>query len=465
MAQKLSDPIIRKEAAPANGTKTVWDSAVVGFGVRIYAPTRNKPYGSRSFFVNYRADGVERRYTIGEFPRWSTQDARAEAAELRKRIDRGEDPACEKRNRREAPTIQDLIDRYISDHLPTKACFGTWRERDERKMLDQIGDGLGRARKVADIHSADIEKLHRTITDRGGPVRANRVLAIASKAFSLALTPLPGEREPWRTAAQGNPCKGVKRNHEEGRENFFSDAQVAAIADSLDMADERSSADCLRLIMLTGWRPSEAMRAKWPEFDAEPGFWIRPSAHTKQRKVHKAPLGAAARELIEGLREARRADAVWVFPGRNPGERVKHVRKVWRTARKLASVLLWLNSSDPAVSGLISSLMEQAGRLPSVEEAAAAAAIASVVLPPSLATARIYDLRHSFASVGAGAGMGLPVIGKLLGHTQARTTQRYSHLADAPMRAAAEEIGGMIAKAVKSAGRRKAKAGGAGESA
>ena len=130
-------------------------------------------------------------------------------------------PAAEKRKRREAPTIQDLLDRYIEDHLPNKACYGTWRERDERKMLDLIGDGLGRKSKVADIHVADIEKLHRAITKANGPIRANRTIEIASKCFSMAMTPLSGEREPWRSPALGNPCKGVKRNPEDGQRALF----------------------------------------------------------------------------------------------------------------------------------------------------------------------------------------------------------------------------------------------------
>ena len=360
------------------------EDAVVGFGVRIYAPSKSKPNGSRSFFLNYRVDGIERRYTIGEFPTGQRTMRAPKPRGSGSGLTRGEDPAAEKRKRREAPTIQDLLDRYIEDHLPTKACYGTWRERDERKMLDLIGDGLGRKSKVADIHFADIEKLHRAITKGNGPVRANRTIEIASKAFSLAMTPLSGEREPWRSPALGNPCKGIKRNPEDGASAFSASVEIAAIAEALNMADERSSADCIRLIMLTGCRPCEAMRARWEEFDKEPGFWIKPSAHTKQRKVHKAPLNAAACQLIEGLRETRKGDLPLVFPGRNPGEPVKHIRTVWRTARKRATVILWLNSDDPKVSGLLSSLMEQAGRLPSIEEAKAAAAIAKVTLPHSL---------------------------------------------------------------------------------
>jgi integrase len=455
MAQKLTDPIIRKEAAPEKGARTLFDSDVKGFGIRLFAPTKRNPEGARSFFLNYRVDGVEKRFTIGEFPTYKTIDARSEAVELRKRIGRGEDPTSDRRRRREAPTVQDLIDRYINDHLPTKACAGTFRERDERRMLNEIGERLGRTRKVAVIHHADIKKLHQAISERA-PVRANRILAIASKAFSLALTPLPGEQEPWRQGS--NPCKGVKHNPETGSERFFSEAEIAAIADALDMADEGSSADCIRLIMLTGCRPIEAMRAKWTEFDAEPGFWVKPSSHTKQRKVHRAPLSAAACELIESLRETRNHKSPWLFPGRNPGGPIKSARRVWETARKRATVLLWLSSPDPAVSGLISSLMEQAGRLPTIEEAKAAAAIAKVSLPHSLENARVYDLRHTFASVGAGSGLGLPVLGKLLGHSRPATTARYSHIGDESARAATEKIGRMITGAVKSVERRKAKA-------
>ncbi len=299
--------------------------------------------------------------------------------------------------------------------------------------------------------------MHRAISKRA-PIRANRILAIASKAFSLALTPLPGEQEPWRQGS--NPCRGVKHNPETGSERFFTSAEIAALIDALDMADERSaSADCLRLVMLTGCRPIEAMRARWPEFDAEPGFWIKPSSHTKQRRTHRAPLGEAASELVGALRKTRDPNRPWLFPGRNPRGHIESARTTWETARRKATVLLWLNSPDPALSGLISALMEQAGRLPSVSEAKAAAAITKVSLPlSSLENARIYDLRHTFASFGAGGGMGLPIIGKLLGHSRASTTARYAHIGDEAARAATDRIGGMIASAVKSVERRKAKA-------
>jgi integrase len=65
-----------------------------------------------------------------------------------------------------------------------------------------------------------------------------------------------------------------------------------------------------------------------------------------------------------------------------------------------------------------------------------------------LADVRLHDLRHAFASVAASAGMGLPIIGKMLGHTQAQTTQRYAHLASDPVKAAAATVAARIEQAM-----------------
>jgi integrase len=378
------------------------DPRATGFGVRTYLG------GGKSFFIDYRLDGRQGRYTIGPFPRWSADAARERAKELRRQIDRGHDPTGAKRERRTAPTVQDLIDRYIKDHLPKKSDDST-RVADEKRMLAEIGKHLGKHTKVVDVHGGDISEMHRRITESVGrsgkprPVRANRILTVASKMFSLALVPRAGETLPWRNAVLGNPCKGIERNREEGRERFFGQSELAAIGDAL-AEYQGVAADCVRLVMLTGCRPSEAMRAKWSEFDEQPGYWIKPSAHTKQRKTHKLPLSPAATELIDRLRAKRGRSPSWVFPGDVKGEHLAALWHVWHFVRKHAAL-----GQD----------------------------------------ARLYDLRHTFASVGAGGGLSLPIIGRLLGHTQSRTTQRYAHLADDPLREAAEKIGTVITGASK----------------
>lgn len=398
---RLTHDFVRDVPAPAKGAVTYWDNdpKATGFGIRVYAG------GSKSFFINYRIDGRERRYTIGPFPRWSVTAARDQAKELRRDIDQGTDPAGQKRERREAPTVQDLIDRYIADHLPKKT-VGEQRIEDEKKMLAEIGVKLGKHTKVADVHDGDIRDMHRKITESGRPVRANRILSVCSKMFSLSLKSLAGENRPWRDAALGNPCKGVERNHEEGRERFYSQAELAAISDALN-SYPGVAADCMRLIMLTGCRPAEAMKASWPQFDSEPGYWVKPSAHVKRRKIDKVPLSPPSLELLDQLRKKRKGR--WVFPGDITDEPLKTINHVWVHVRNHAKLA-----------------KDEKGR-----------------------NARPYDLRHTFASIGAGGGLGLPIIGKLLGHTQARTTQKYAHIGDDPARQAAEKITAVIAGAGK----------------
>jgi integrase len=387
----LTADFVRNAKPPKTGATTHWDNdpRAPGFGLRIYAA------GGKSFFVNYWLDGRERRHTIGSFPAWSVTAAREQARELRKLIDNGHDPAGNRRERRVAPTVQDLINRYIEQHLPRKSMSAV-RQNDDRRMLVEIGDRLGKHTKIADVHGGDIRDMHHKITKSGRPVRANRILAIASKMFSLSLVPMPGENTPWRSAASGNPCKGIERNREEARERFFSQSELTAISDALNRYDG-VAADCIRLVMLTGCRPGEAMQASWEEFDAEPGYWIKPSAHTKQRKPHRLPLNPPALELVDRLRKKRKGK--WVFPGDKPDEHLAALWHVWHFVRRQTGI----------------------GK-----------------------SARAYDLRHTFASVGAGGGLSLPIIGKLLGHTQARTTQRYAHLADDPLREATAKVGAVI---------------------
>jgi integrase len=414
MATKLTAAVVKGATAPT----IIWDTERKGLCLRVYGG------GTRSFLFNYRIDGRERRITIGEYPTWSVEAARERAKELRIEVDQGRDPAGEKRARREAPTVQDLVDRYETEHLPRKREKGReleylkklveYRVNGERTMLAEIAKRLGKHTRVVDVHGGDIREMHRGISEARGPVRANRVLAVCSKAFSLALVPLAGEDLPWRNAVLGNPCKGIERNREEARERFFSEAELAAISDALakygeeargpGIASAPGAADCIRLITLTGCRPLEAMLARWEEFDKEPGYWIKPSAHTKQRKTHKLPLHPPAIELIERLRKRRKANATWLFPGQRAGEPLRQLRSCWHWVR------------DRAGLG---------------------------------ADARIYDLRHTFASVGARGGLSLLVVGKLLGHTQARTTQRYAHLADDLVRQGADKIGAAIASASK----------------
>jgi integrase len=378
-ATKLTDAIIKRLPTPAAGKKIAYDSAVTGFGCCVYAS------GARTFIVNYRTRSRrERRITIGSFPDWSTAAARGEAAELKKVVDRGGDPLGDVKAARAAPTVSDLCDRFLVEYLPRKrpSTQHTYRLQIE----NEIRPALGRL-KVAEAAFGDIDGLHRRINARGTPYRANRVIALVSRMFTLAV------RWQWRA---DNPCRGVERNVEHKRRRYLSADELARLTAALAQYPDQQSANIIRLLLLTGARRGEALSARWADFDAGFATWVKPGATTKQKTEHRVPLNAPARQLLVELRRQVPDDTAWLFPA-NGGHR-RDVKDAW------------------------ASLCRAAG----------------------IAGARVHDLRHTYASVLASAGHGLKIIGELLGHTQPSTTDRYAHLFDDPLRAAAERAGAIL---------------------
>ena len=187
----LNDKIVAALPVPTQGPRITYDArsaaddqglekargkTVPGFGARV------TPAGARSFVLNYRVAGRERRITIGSFPAWTTGAARKEAARLRTRIDQGEDPLAERHAARTAATMRELAERYIAEHATKKRS-----RRDDEAMLRQwIVPALGNV-KVADLRHADIQRLHRKVTEAGRATRANRIVAVISKMMALAV--------------------------------------------------------------------------------------------------------------------------------------------------------------------------------------------------------------------------------------------------------------------------------------
>ena len=173
--------------------------------------------------------------------------------------------------------------------------------------------------------------------------------------------------------------------------------------------------------MLTGARKGETLAAKWTEFNLAAGVWLKPSAHTKQKKVHRVPLSAPALALLTEMQAAAKEGAVYVFPGQ-PGEPLTEIKRVWLAVCIKAGLAVQVEKLDDAGKPV----KDKDGEPVLVWQS----------------TVRVHDLRHTYASILASSGMSLPIIGALLGHTQAATTQRYAHLADDPLRAATERVGG-----------------------
>jgi integrase len=407
---RLIDRAIRALPVPAAGAVITYDADVSGFGIRVTAKD------VRSFVLNYVIHGRERRMTIGRFPIWSATAAREEAKALRRKVDAGIDPLNEQEAElraaeaaRAAPMVQDLFDRYAAEHLPRKAPRAA---ADDRSMWQQlILPRLG-SMKVDAVRHADIDALHAEISI-ARPVRANRVVEVIRKAFNLAI------RWGWRT---DNPTSGVRRNHEARRTRYLSPAEILRLSEALAGHPEKASVNAIRLLMLTGARRSEVLGARWDMFDLDVGVWVKPSAHTKQRTEHRVPLSAPAVELLKDLKEG--SAGPYVFPGTN-GKPLSDVKRTWFSLCRKAGLAEQgpKRTRDGAFVLGKDGMRQLAWR----------------------ATARLHDLRHTYASVLASQGLSLPIIGALLGHTQPQTTARYAHLLDDPLRAATELVGELVA--------------------
>ncbi|GEO80956.1 tyrosine-type recombinase/integrase [Pararhodospirillum oryzae] len=425
MAESITDKAVKALVPPETGNRIVWDATVRGFGVRITAK------GVRAFVLDYRASGRQRRLTIGQYPDWTVTAARDEAKRLKREIDLGNDPLAAVEAEREAPTVGVLIDRFKAEVLPrNRPATAT----EYARMLDDLArPALGRM-KAEDVAYRDIAALHRKVSARA-PYRANRLVAVLSKMMNWA------GKEGLRTGP--NPCKGIERNHEDRRERFLSPLELAHLSDALHGLQDRRSADAIRLLLLTGARRGEVLSATWDQFDLSAGVWTKPSAHTKQKKTHRIPLSAPARALLADIRARQDGGAAYLFPGEGADAHLMDVKKAWASATQRATIAMWDARVDTEAGRLVADLTTD-GKLPTWTAVQAEAKARGITLSAGLTNVRVHDLRHTFASVLASAGLSLPVIGALLGHTQTATTARYAHLIDDALRAATERAGSLI---------------------
>jgi integrase len=249
-------------------------------------------------------------------------------------------------------------------------------------------------KKVVAVTRADIASLHHAM--RATPGAANRVLSLLSKMFTLA--------EQWGLRPEGsNPVRHIQRYRERRFDRFLSAEELARLGEVLAEAErtQREYASviaAIRLLIFTGARLSEILELRWQQVDFNHACLRLPDSKSGAKLVHLSP---PALEVLYGI-ECHESNP-YVIVGREPCSHLVNLRKPWSRIRARAG-------------------------LPDV---------------------RIHDLRHSFASVGAALGLSLPIIGKMLGHNHASTTQRYAHLAADPVKDAVDKIGATIAVALR----------------
>jgi len=415
MVKKVNDRMVAGLALPKKGTRVVYDGILGGFGVRVTAN------GSRSFVLDYaNAHGQHRRHTIGKWPEFTAEGARVEAEELRAQIRKGGDPVEDRREQREkiltAPKVKDLGDRYYKEYV--LVVNREDQHRNVRDILNKIVYVRWEKKKADGLTTADVRALHESL--KKTKYRANRVLSTISKMYTWGKD---------KGLCSQNPAKGVKKYVEDKRTTWLDADQMERLDAAItDYGAE--SAELIRLLLLTGFRQREWMRARKPDFDMRHAIWTKPSHSVKENRTEQVPLGKATMAVLRRVMAAS-PDSDWLFPGKKTNTYRTTVRRPWEQILRAAG----LAEERPVIS-------KKTG-CPVVSKRT------GEPLKAYRMKCRLHDLRHTYISWLADRGVPLAKIGKLVGHQRPETTDRYNHVADKALREAADMFGNMLTQRVQ----------------
>jgi integrase len=391
---------------PGKDRAFLWDDELSGFGLVAYRS------GTKAYVAQYRQAGRSRRTRLGEHGRLTPDQARRQAKIILGQVEQGHDPIEARRAERQRRTLREAAADFMRDHIEAKRKPRTAAEF--RRVLDKhILPALG-SKRLIDVRRPDVRRLHAGLA--ATPIVANKVLEIVSAIWNFAA-------KNEEVAATDNPAKGIEKNPGKCRERFLTDEEFARLGEALRLAEtvglpkrideskptakhtnqnRRTLSDpfavaAIRLLIFTGARLREILHAQWAQVDVERGILFLPDSKTGAKPIY---LNEAALAVLSKL--PRLDKNPYIIPGSKDESPRADLKKPWAAVCRAANI-----------EGV-----------------------------------RLHDLRHTFASVGAGASLGLPIVGKLLGHSQAETTARYAHLAADPMHRAAKLIGDHITKAM-----------------
>jgi integrase len=393
----------------------VWDDALPGFGLKV------TPSGRKVYVMQYRVAGLgrrafARRVTLGEHGTLTPDEARKLARRELGRVAQGSDPAAERSRWKTASTVAEVGTAYLDDVRARRASDAADYER--RRLWDKHVVPVIGSKLVAKVTAVDVRRLHRAMHET--PYLANRVVGLLRSVFAFA------GKEGLRPV-HDNPAMGVDPYPEENRERFLTPDEFRRLGEALDRAETigllpapkkrrkpklaknrkhvpksagtpipaaRSGVAAIRLLATTGCRENEILSLRWDAVDFERGF-LR-LAGTKTGRSTR-PLGEAAMAILRALPAVE--GSPFVLPGKTSEGHIKELRRLWEAVRYAAG----------------------------------------------LEDVRLHDLRHSFASVPATSGESMLVVRSLLGHANVATTERYAHLADDPVKRAADRTAADIA--------------------
>ena len=367
------------ESLEPTGTRyEVRDDELIGFSIRVGAT------GEKSFYLTYRAGKGRaaplKRLRIGTFPSMTVEQARQIVKQKLAQIAMGGDPAQEVKEGKNAPLFHEVIETFLQEHVDAKLKPAT--QHQYRTLAQNHLIPAFKKMKMADITYRHVAKLHHDLQNT--PYLANRCAAVLSKFFDWC------EKTGYRDRGT-NPVRGLEKYREEKRLKFMESSELEAIGEGIAKLEKQDAIDptiaaALKVMLLTGARCSEILILKWEYFNESKEKALLPNSNTGAKVL---PIPPTAWEVISALPRVNE----YCFPGRWGRGHIINVKDTWKRICKAGGISGW----------------------------------------------RIHDLRHAFASYAANSGKSLPIIGKILGHSQASTTSRYAHLAENPVAQAAAE--------------------------
>jgi integrase len=333
--------------------------------------------GGKTYYRRYRdSRGRIRQIKLGDERNLSLADARQLSDKVGRQVAMGEDPLEQKQIARTVPTFADFIaDQYMPYIKSYKRSWDTDVSLLKNHLLPRFGK-----RYMDEITRQDIVKMHADRKASGAaPGSANRLLIMMRYIFNLTLK--------WEVPGiKANPCKGIPLMEENNKmERYLSLDEAERLYKAVCKSENTMLKYIVPMLILTGARKREVLDAKWEDFDLGRRAWRIPIS--KSGKARHVPLSDGALNVLASM--PRKVE--WAFANPETGKPYVSIFCAWNTVRKNAG----------------------------------------------LSNVRMHDLRHSFASLLINSGRTLYEVQHILGHTQVKTTQRYAHLSQDTLLAAA----------------------------
>jgi len=335
--------------------------------------------GGKTYYLRYQNQrGRTRQMRLADAKDVSLSQARTLADKARNKIAMGEDPMEEKKVLRQVPTFAKFIDEQYMPFVKTyKRSWDTDVSLLKNHLLPRFAN-----RYLDTICRQDIQKMHYDRRAAGAaPGSANRLLIMMRYIFNLALK--------WEVPGiKANPCAGVPLLEVNNKkERYLSIEEAQRLYEAVCKSENTMLKYIVPMLILTGARKREVLDAKWQDFDFTRRIWRIPMS--KSGKARHVPLSDGALTVLSTMPRNLKTDHVFANP--QTDKPYVSIFVAWNTARKHAG----------------------------------------------LADVRMHDLRHSFASLLINSGRTLYEVQHILGHTQVKTTQRYAHLSQDTLLAAA----------------------------